>query len=201
MQHHDAVAWRRLMLQAVVVLACTAARADAFAVKTDDNYECPLDETQLASPRSEVFAGVHTVRVCLAGNAVRVRCALCLCVCIRARASVYENLLVRWAFSRAVRESRTRASSGEPVPLHALSRPPSHCTCWAGWEAQDIRAEGQVRKRFRCGDGKVGNHHLGQPSNDPGAEAVQHLWLEQGDRCRQEDASGLGVRGMLLSVP
>jgi len=172
MQHHDAVAWRRLMLQAVVVLACTAARADAFAVKTDDNYECPLDETQLAAPRSEVFAGVHTVRVCLAGNAVRVRCALCLCVCIRARASVYENLLVRWAFSRAVRESRTRASSGEPVP-----------------------------KRFRRGYGQVGNHHLGQPSNDPGAEAVQHLWLEQGDRCRQEDASGLGVRGMLLSVP
>jgi len=35
------------------VLLCVVARADAFAVKPDDHYEHPLDETQLAAPRSE----------------------------------------------------------------------------------------------------------------------------------------------------
>jgi hypothetical protein len=98
MPHHDVAAWRRLLLQAVVVLACIAARADSFAVKTDDNYESPLDEAQLAAPRSEVPVATLacTPCVCVSRWHGRVRaCALCLCVFIRARASVYVNLRVR----------------------------------------------------------------------------------------------------------
>jgi hypothetical protein len=81
MPHHDAAAWRRLLLQAVVVLACIAARADSFAVKTDDNYESPLDEAQLAAPRSEVPVATLACTPCVCVS-LAWPCA-CLCVPVR----------------------------------------------------------------------------------------------------------------------
>ena len=93
---------RRLLLRAAAVLLCVVARADAFAVKPDDHYEHPLDETQLAAPRSEVLrpgAGScarasrawhgrvrvlgESVRPCV--RAVRACVRACVRPCVRAR--------------------------------------------------------------------------------------------------------------------
>ena len=121
MPHHDAAAWRRLLLQAVVVLACIAARSDAFAVKTDDNYESPLDEAQLAAPRSEVPVATLACTPCVCVS-LAWPCA-CLCVvfvCVHscARQRVCESTC---AYGR----SRALCTYGRPRLYH-ITRSPGH---------------------------------------------------------------------------
>ena len=123
MPHHDAAAGRCL-LQAVVILACIAARADTFAVKTDDHYESPIDEAQLAAPRSEVPVATLACTPCVCVSlAWPCACAVrCVGVC-----ALYENLRVRMGvLARCAHTGVLAFTTSRALPatlsLHLLGR-------------------------------------------------------------------------------